>query len=272
MNSDQSEGGSLKFLGILLVLVFAIWVLWALSVATLTRWFGGDPTKIENLGQFGDLFGGVNALFTAAALAVLLWAGWMQRAELHHQRKEFALQRDEMRNSQAIVARQNFESTFFRMLELLRELQARISIVGKHGDEALKIMRNNIVQNALEMRITTNIRSEIGHHMEHFIFGHSRDTLGPYFRTLYHTLKLIDETPSLDTSERARFSNIVRSQLSSSMVVIIAANGCNDTLSSSMQPLISKYRILKHIDADEGFLEIIRNCYPRTTFLGREFN
>lgn len=57
-------------------------------------------------GQFGDLFGSVNALFSGFAFAGLLYAIFLQRQELGLQREELQLQREEMRASRAELAEQ----------------------------------------------------------------------------------------------------------------------------------------------------------------------
>jgi hypothetical protein len=54
---------------------------------------------MESRGQIGDLFGGVNALFTGLAFAVLIYTIVLQRKELDVQREELRLSRNELRNS-----------------------------------------------------------------------------------------------------------------------------------------------------------------------------
>jgi hypothetical protein len=50
-------------------------------------------------GQFGDLFGAVNALFSGLAFAGLIYTALLQREELSLQRKELILTRDELRRT-----------------------------------------------------------------------------------------------------------------------------------------------------------------------------
>lgn len=70
-------------------------------------------------GQTGDAFGGVNALLTAIAGSLVAWAGYMQYLSLRESRVEA---KEERKARQ----RQEFESLFFRMLDLSRELTNRI--------------------------------------------------------------------------------------------------------------------------------------------------
>lgn len=80
-------------------LVIALW-LFALVAA---RFFF---SSWEERGQFGDLFGSVNALFSGLAFAGLIYAILLQRQELSLQRVELELQRKEMAASRAELAAQ----------------------------------------------------------------------------------------------------------------------------------------------------------------------
>ena len=78
--------------------------------------------------MFGDSFGAVNALISAFAFAGMIVAFIMQRYELKLQRKELRMTRDEMKEQtaefetqNAIMKKQAFEGTFFKMLEVHRQ-------------------------------------------------------------------------------------------------------------------------------------------------------
>jgi len=53
----------------------------------------------ETRGQFGDMFGVVNALFSGLAFAGLIYTVWLQRQELSLQRKELEMTREELARS-----------------------------------------------------------------------------------------------------------------------------------------------------------------------------
>jgi len=57
-------------------------------------------------GQFGDLFGSVNALFSGLAFVSLIYTIYLQRLELALQREELSLQRIEMAASREELAAQ----------------------------------------------------------------------------------------------------------------------------------------------------------------------
>lgn len=88
----MNDISSISLLRRLVFLVFAIWVLAALLIFSLL------PSWSER-GQFGDLFGAVNALFSGLAFAGLFYTIYLQREELALQREELRLQREEMKGS-----------------------------------------------------------------------------------------------------------------------------------------------------------------------------
>jgi hypothetical protein len=64
-----------------MIAAFIAWLIWWGLVAACA----GDR---EEQGQLGDLFGGINALFTAFAFAGVIFTAHLQRKELKLQRKE----------------------------------------------------------------------------------------------------------------------------------------------------------------------------------------
>ena len=86
-NSDQTE--PLWPLGLLLVAVLAILVIVGTTVFhVLDTW--------EHRGQFGDMFGVANTLFSGLAFAALTYTLLLQRRELSLQRLELSLTRAEL--------------------------------------------------------------------------------------------------------------------------------------------------------------------------------
>ncbi|MFA7350962.1 MAG: hypothetical protein WC009_09385 [Methylotenera sp.] len=79
------------------------------------------PKKREELGQFGDYFGGtLNPIFGFASFIALLLTIFYQSKELKLSRTELELSRDELSKSASALALQNkaielqsFEQTFF---------------------------------------------------------------------------------------------------------------------------------------------------------------
>lgn len=81
-----------NILAILIVVVIIIWGLSAVFIMLyLPEW--------SDRGTFGDLFGAVNALFSALAFAVLIYTIILQREEIKQNRAEIVLNRKELEKS-----------------------------------------------------------------------------------------------------------------------------------------------------------------------------
>jgi hypothetical protein len=74
----------------LVVFVLIVWVVAPVLLAFCLP-------DMASRGQFGDLFGSVNALFSGLAFSGLFWSLHLQREQLSLQQKELSLQREELR-------------------------------------------------------------------------------------------------------------------------------------------------------------------------------
>ena len=87
----------------------------------------------EVRGQFGDLFGSINALFSGLAFVGLIYAILLQQNELSLQRKELQLQREEMQKSREELAEQaNLQRKQLRatITEIhIRAMQVKVSAI-----------------------------------------------------------------------------------------------------------------------------------------------
>jgi hypothetical protein len=102
--------------------VLLLWVLcWCLSIRFID--------SFTERGQFGDMFGAVNALFSGLAFGGIILTILLQKEELKLQRQELKLQRTEMQETRKEFIEQNknlriqrFENTFFNMISIHHEL------------------------------------------------------------------------------------------------------------------------------------------------------
>jgi hypothetical protein len=86
----------------LVIGVLVVLVVWGCNLA-LIYWFFPDW---QTRGQFGDLFGAINSLFSGLAFAGLIYTIILQGRELSLQRDELRLQREEMVRSREQLAEQ----------------------------------------------------------------------------------------------------------------------------------------------------------------------
>ena len=88
----EKENAQNKILILLILMVIIIWGLSAVLIMTfIPEW--------SERGTFGDLFGAVNALFSALAFAVLIYTIILQREEIKQNREEIVLNRKELEKS-----------------------------------------------------------------------------------------------------------------------------------------------------------------------------
>lgn len=93
-------------------------------------WYGPFWDGMAERGQFGDLFGAVNALFSGLAFGGVIYAIFLQRNELSLQRRELELTRVELRK--AAEAQERFHEALAeqgRLQALTASLSAYDSLV-----------------------------------------------------------------------------------------------------------------------------------------------
>jgi hypothetical protein len=102
------------------------WIFLCVFIAWVSCWWlvtmfikgSTENTAWVQRGQFGDLFGSVNALFSGLAFAGIIITIFLQKEELALQRKELRDTRKVFKTQTITMKRQRFESTFFSMLSL----------------------------------------------------------------------------------------------------------------------------------------------------------
>lgn len=242
---------------------------------------------LEQAGQLGDLFGGVTALFTAWAFAGVVWAGLLQRRDIAIQAQELADTREVLERQQEVITIQQFESIFFQMLRLSREARDRLEAfrtfedeTGEEhytrleGHEAAEHLAESIFKRTRRRpRASLTDDQLLGVAMKGYsdVFWAQHSAEGaPYFRCLYHVVKLIDRSAIADHT-KGQYANMVRAQLADGEVLLLALNGLTE-LGAEFKPLIEHYGLLKHMSADH--LETLRPAlllqYLPDAFAGSE--
>ncbi|MGA0610655.1 putative phage abortive infection protein [Caldimonas sp. KR1-144] len=243
---------------VLLLVVLALWALWAMwGVQMLHMHLSSAPdgsASLAGLGQVGDLFGGINAVFAASALVGVFWAGMLQRATLLETKRALQAEQRELREERQFRTRQQWEATFFQLLTLVRDVAAGVTTkVGadeRVGFRALNSMAHTLMdralvkkdptpEEALEMGLSWYVKQTYRNHPS---------ALGVYFRTLYHLFKQIEAAPDevLPEVEKVRFATIARAQISDGAVLLLAFGGLTKS-GAGFQALIEKYGLLEHM-------------------------
>lgn len=121
MKNKTNENKSLLLWGIIsVVLIIGIWSFTYFDL----------KNDLENRGSFGDMFGGINALFSGLALAGIIFTILLQREDLKAQKDELRLSRQEFEEQHRTFKIQRFENTFFLLLKFRADYVGQL----KHRD------------------------------------------------------------------------------------------------------------------------------------------
>ncbi|BBP48753.1 hypothetical protein AKMU_14990 [Akkermansia muciniphila] len=122
--------------------------------------------ETSRFGISGDMYGGLNALFSGFAFICFIYALYQQRLELQLQRRELSLQRRELKaqcreqERQAnefelqnkLMKIQQFESFFYNQIPIIRRLQDEIQIYGDSGRDAINMLYVNLSRVELHIK------------------------------------------------------------------------------------------------------------------------
>lgn len=213
--SDKTFGYTIPALVILSVIA-----VWALTGYLLF--------EIPNRGTFGDMFGAVNALFSGLAFAGVIFAILLQRKELQLQRRELELtrgelaaQKQEMALQNQTLLKQSFENTFFQLLGLQQEIVSSIDLINPNnrsintsGRDCFKVFYLRFTNDWANFPNEFSDKSELDRINKKYLrfYDQHQSEIGHYFRSLYHIVKLIDES---SIQNKRLYTNLVRAQLSS---------------------------------------------------------
>ncbi|GEJ45806.1 putative phage abortive infection protein [Chryseobacterium sp. ON_d1] len=262
------------------------WIFWTIGsgsillmgVVLYLNYNYATSLSLNKQGIFGDMFGASNAFFTGLSFTGVIIAILLQRQELKLQRKELELTRKEMKLTRNEFETQNstmriqqFENTFFQMLNLLHTVinnsslsNGSIDIKGKQiFDWVNENISGEVINFARPKYFPTPITDEAYRKMFEDnmlkinkddicliykeVYNKHQHLLSHYFSTLLTIYKFIDENK---ISNKMLYFNIVNSQMSTSehLVLFYHYTSFNDNLDLII--LVKKYNILKNLNTD----------------------
>lgn len=203
-----------------------------------------------DFGIFGDYIGGTVGTIVGIISIYLLY-------------KTYTSQVLFARNQAVVERRQQFESTFFNLLEqqqrLREQLECKIGEEHFQGFSYLKRMREELsdalsclnyrmeevnVENKILLK---NIVNQL--YLDFFIPNVSH--IGHYFRHLYHIIKYVDES---NVQDAKKYVDILQAQLSNDELYLLAINGISNYGRRRMLPLMDKYSLLENFNANDDML------------------
>lgn len=231
----------------------------------------------EECGQFGDLFGSVNALFSGLAFAGLVITIIQQRHDLQLQRQANDQSKKELNQQNETMKKERFENTFFKMLEVQQSIVNDLYAADSHsewvkqdepnGTFAKEILTKDeyrgrnlfyyvfvLCNHKLANQIFPNKTSASGlsevikyrgkacfdDYMTTTMFDH-------YFRHLYTILKFIEENDWLGEAKQYQYATFVRATLSRYELVMLYYNGF---FHPKMKKMMERYCLLNNIRKD----------------------
>lgn len=256
--------------------LFLFALLGAVGLSTLGYWWliHSWNTDYEKTGQFGDTFGALNAVFTGLAFAGLIFSIMQQRRDLRMQREELALQRQELRlqreeqvNTRGVFERQNFETTFFNMLNLLNSVTETLKFTHPRTGESIESRQSfGVIWHDILNNIGAAHKNEVTFQKavrayDSTVYRQYESSLAHYWRLLYNILKFIKSAP-FPHPEKERYAHLVRANLGRDEVLLLSINAATPR-GQKMKHLIEEFGLLKHIP-DSGFESFVPQQFYRT--------
>lgn len=256
----------LIFLGSL-ILIFALVLFCYKAVLFNTN----VPIKTDVFGQFGDVIGGVVGSLWALAGVILFYLGLMEQRKdiktnqnaldkqiqaLENQNKEIELQRQEYEMARNIFAEQRdvlkeqsktsriqqFDSTFYSLLDVYMKIRNDIFF---SEDKIIDLINTEMCAiDYSSLLVRDKIKKTNEKYQEVYISNKS--TISHYLKTIYRLYKIIDEQSELTEKSKYSYSKIIRSQFTENELYLIYYNA-HSLYGVNFRPLILKYNILKHL-------------------------
>jgi len=232
-----------------------------IAVVFATR-FSMRPNDLALLGGF--LAGTTGVLWALAGLTLVYVAFLGQQVQVLHQKEDLRLTREAFKQQQAEMQfqtvefeNQRFDNTFFALLgshqDLVKHSEIDTGHGPKSGPEAFSMLVARITQRFREAAPQGGEMASLDLAKRIYLeeFRNFEGTLGPYFHSLYHIIKFVDDRPLPieRADERRRYANFVRARLSFAELIILFYSGLTEQ-GAGMRSLIERHALLKHLQPD----------------------
>lgn len=205
--------------------------------------------KWSDKGTFGDSWGMLTALFSALAFGGLLVTIFQQQTDLDLTKQEIKDTRTEMKDQQ-------FENTFFKMLEIYNSILADLdyapATTKKHlttGRDCIRVLYDELLKKykTPQSVLYPQEQDQLPDIYKQFWLEYRKD-LGHYYRFMYNTINYIDCS---DQSEerKHKYTKIFQSQLSDHELALLFYNGASE-YGLKFKVLIEKYHLLSNLPLD----------------------
>lgn len=262
-----------------------LWIASGVLVTWIIFWiviylFYGHAAKV---GEYGDMFGAVNSLFSGLAFAGIIYTIMLQRRELKLQRSELRQTREEFKIQNDTLAKQRFENTFFQMIDLHHKIIDKlkyfpvqrvvqsfnfafhVEIKQYNGREVFDISKNMLssiylnnqmgaISEALGVEKTDDYDDwkliQKGYKEFYYTLS-GGNSLHHYYMNIYQIFKLIHLAEYLSDKEKKKYASIVRAQLTESELFLLLYNGMFENHGNpKFLYLMGMYKVLDNINPE----------------------
>lgn len=243
--------------------------------------------SISKAGQFGDSFGILNSMFSGFAFISLVITIYLQQKEMTDTKEE--------------IIKQNFENTFFKMIDLYSNVIKNLNFKSTYKNEyfsyttiEIKKYFNKVgtVELTHENEINLNGKEVIVKLLEFFlkyksIIDNKKNSykpiinkyedfykefeiyIGHYFVTIYQILKFIDES-NLDNKKS--YSDLFRGQFSNPELNLLFYHSTSNIAKKNLTPFLIKYEFFEQLNINKMDADSIEIIISITKKLNREFS
>jgi hypothetical protein len=190
----------------------------------------------------------ITAPFLSLSVFILLFFTYKSQKEELNETREI------MKRQASTMDKQQFETTFFNMLNLHQQLvnytepafgTSPAKLI--HGRDCFARFYQALIT-CFHAKVRDN-QDQMGLHSSAYmdIYNRHQSSLGHYFRYLYHLVKFIDRS---DVNDKKQYTSLIRATLSSNELLLVFYNGLNEH-GLKFKPLIERYQLLKNMPFDK---------------------
>lgn len=214
--------------------------------------------KIEALGYIGSYLSGILPIFFSFfTLGALFYNIYLQKFE-NSQNKEI------IEKQSLQIEKQNFENTFFNLLEQHNKLLTELSSTpSPYGLGTAFPPKSKILETHFQVMQKLDFSSARDY------LVHSEEETDHYFRLVYQILRFIGKSTPKNLNQKT-YSNILRALVDQKTLQLIAINACSTESTPSYdgyKKIIEKFEFLEHLKTDnfKYTAELINN-YEESAF------
>jgi hypothetical protein len=200
-----------------LTLISIIILLWAGTWYFLIH--NNALSNFTERGQFGDMFGVINSLFSGLAFAGIIYTILLQREELKAQREELKLTKQEFIKQNETLRLQRFENTFFKLLDMHNGVVDTLVLIESSNEGRFESNGRTVFNTLIRiLRYSENFKSNPTTAEEFNRLSTSykkflKDVRGLdyYFQSLVALLDFVAKSELLENSKRESYFRIITS-------------------------------------------------------------